>query len=269
MELPSNFVLKPVSDLPTSVDWRTRADTVTAVKDQGSCGSCWAFASTAVLESHVAIATGELFDLSPQQIAFCTPNPNQCGGSGGCGGATSELAFDYVAGAGIVQEYQLGYQAYFGQEPANGCQITKLNKPVASISGYVKLPENNYTALMNAIAQVGPVAVSVGASTWSAYSSGIFKGCPKDVVINHAVTLVGYGTENGEDYWIVRNSWSPTWGEDGYIRVARSANDDTNCGTDYEPQMGSACEGETDPIKVCGTCGILYDSSYPVGAALV
>lgn len=266
--LPPNFTMKPLSELPASVDWRTVPNTVTAVKDQGSCGSCWAFASTAVLESHVAIASGKLYNFSPQQIAFCTPNPNHCGGTGGCGGATSELAFDYVAGAGMVQEYQLGYQAYFGQAPTE-CQITKYNKPVASISGYVKLPENNYTALMNAIAQVGPVAISVGASTWGAYSSGVFAGCSKDTVINHAVVLVGYGSENGKDYWLVRNSWSPSWGENGYIKVLRSDDDDNNCGTDNMPQDGSACEGETEPVKVCGTCGILYDSSYPVGAALV
>ena len=88
--LPSDFKVKPVSELPANVDWRT-AGIVSAVKDQGHCGSCWAFASTATIESHVAKASGLLFDLSVQQMAFCAPNPDSCGGTGGCSGSTSEL----------------------------------------------------------------------------------------------------------------------------------------------------------------------------------
>lgn len=91
--------------------------------------------------------------------------------------------------------------------------------------------------------------------------------------INHAVTLVGYGVdndgygENGEQkYWTIRNSWSPSWGEDGYIRLARSDDDEDNCGMDTTPQDGTACAGDTTPVKVCGTSGVLYDSSYPTGA---
>ncbi len=92
-ELP--FDITPVSDLPKSVDWR-RTGKVTAVKDQGNCGSCWAFASTATLESHIAITTGTLYDLSPQELVSCVSNDENCGGSGGCDGATFELAFDFV-----------------------------------------------------------------------------------------------------------------------------------------------------------------------------
>jgi len=104
--LPNDFVIKPVSSLPASVDWRT-SGIVSAVKDQGHCGSCWAFASTSVIESHVAKASGLLFDLSVQQMAMCAPNPDECGGTGGCEGSTSELGFDYIAkSAGMFQEYQ-------------------------------------------------------------------------------------------------------------------------------------------------------------------
>jgi len=264
--LPSNFHLKPVSELPASMDWRNEG-VITAVKDQGHCGSCWAFASAAVLESHVAIQSGLLYDLSPQQIAMCAPNPDHCGGTGGCQGATSELAFDYVAGAGILEEYQLGYQAYYGADSA--CGVNAEMTPVATIDGYVKLPENNYTALMNAIAQVGPIAVSVDASNWHSYSSGIFNGCNQvNPDINHAVVLVGYGEDDGEKYWLVRNSWSPAYGESGYIRVARFDTEDQLCGMDVTPLDGTACEGDDTPVKVCGTCGILYDSAYPTGATL-
>ena len=100
-----DFELKPVSELPKHVDWREKG-VISAVKDQGHCGSCWAFASTATIESHAAISTGLLFDLAPQQIATCAPNPDQCGGQGNCNGATAEIAFDYVANSeGLLEEF--------------------------------------------------------------------------------------------------------------------------------------------------------------------
>jgi len=261
--LPTDFIMRPVSELPSRVDWR-EAGIVSPVKDQGYCGSCWAFASTAVLESHVAKASGLLFDFSVEQIAFCAPNPESCGGTGGCYGSTAELAFTYLANStGLYQEYQLGYSGYGGVQGA--CR-TPVGSPKAGIKGYVQLPQNNYTALMNAVATVGPIAVSVDASAWS-YSSGIFSGCNAvNPDIDHAVVLMGYGEEAGQKYWLVRNSWSPTWGEKGYIRIARSDDDDLNCGSDITPQDGYACSGDNEPIKVCGTCGILSDSSYPSGA---
>jgi len=253
--------------LPTSVDWRNTPNVVSAVKDQGHCGSCWAFASTATVESHVALATGKLFDFSVERTAFCSPNPDNCGGSGGCAGATAEVAFDYLAGSvGIYQEYQQGYTGYGG---TNGKCGVASGAPIAHIDGYVKLAVNNYTDLMNAVATVGPISVSVDAN-WGGYSSGIFSGCDvsKNVDIDHAVVLVGYGEENGQKYWTIRNSWNANWGEDGYIRLARSDSDDTNCGTDSTPHDGNACDGEDDPQKVCGTCGVLFDSSYPTGASV-
>jgi len=263
---------KSINELPRSVDWRDE-DIMTAVKDQGYCGSCWAFASTEVIESHVALQTGLLYDLSVQQMTACAPNPNSCGGSGGCMGSTSELAFDYVAGSsGMVEEFQYGYTAYYGS--TGTCTMPSSN-PVATISGYVKLPTNNYTALMNAVATVGPIAVSVDASSWGAYESGIYNGCnQKNPDIDHLVVLAGYGVDNsngaipGQKYWLVRNSWSPAWGEKGYIRVARLDSEDEICGLDVTPQNGVACAGDTDPEKVCGTCGMIFDSAYPVGAAL-
>jgi len=261
-----------LNGLPKSVDWRSKG-VVTAVKSQGGCGSCWAFASTAVIESHVAINTNKLYDLSPQQIATCAPNPLECGGKGNCQGATAELAFDYIANsAGLYDEFQLPYTEYYGVEAK--CVLPS-DTPRATISGYVKLEENNYEQLMYAVATVGPIAVSVDASNWHSYSSGIFNGCNQtNPDINHAVVLVGYGTDytSGQDYWLVRNSWSASWGESGYIRLlrqTRSIYDDDNdetCGMDITPQDGTACAGDNNPVKVCGTCGILYDSSYPTGA---
>jgi cathepsin L len=194
-------------------------------------GSCWAFATAAVLESQVALKSGLLFDFSPQQIAMCSPNPDNCGGSGGCYGATSEIAFDYLVESGIMEEYVMGYNAYFGDNAA--CGVTSEMIPKATITGFTHLPTNNYTALMNSVAQVGPISISVDADTFHSYESGIFDGCNQEQPnINHAVTLVGYGEEQGEKYWLVRNSWSASFGEAGYIRVKRTDDDDEVCAAD-------------------------------------
>jgi cathepsin L len=251
--------------LPKSVDWREKG-VVSPVKDQGRCGSCWAFASTATIESHVALNSSKLFDLSPQQIAACTPNPEKCGGAGNCNGATAELAFDYVASSkGLLQEFQYSYSSYQGVE--SDCLIPNSPSPKASIDGYVRLPINDYNALLFAVANIGPIAVSVDASSWSKYTGGIFNDCDQvNPDINHAVVLVGYGEEEGKKYWIIRNSWSPSWGENGYIRLARFDDDEERCGLDITPLDGSACEGETEPVTACGTCGVLFDSSFPIGA---
>jgi len=269
---PFDLPVKTMDDLPEEVDWRQKPNVVSPVKDQGQCGSCWAFASTATIESHVALNSGILFDLSPQNIASCAPNPDSCGGTGGCYGATAEIAFDYIASSGgIVQEFQFPYYSYYGD--AHDCTIQ--SPPVATVDGYVKLPENNYTALMTAIADIGPISISVDATGWGAYESGVYTHWDQEnPVINHAVVLVGYGVDNdgygieGEQkYWTIRNSWSPSWGEEGYIRLARSDDDEDNCGMDTEPETGTACAGQTDPVKVCGTAGVLYDTSYPTGAS--
>merc|ERR1719277_1777630 len=129
---------------PESYDWRdARPNVVTAVKNQGSCGSCWAFASTAVMETVIALDTGVLFDLSPQQLTSCTPNPNECGGSGGCSGATAQLAFNYTIQAGITSQWTYPYMSGLAGDSGT-CQPLVQNKaPVAGITGYVQLPQND------------------------------------------------------------------------------------------------------------------------------
>lgn len=257
--------------LPDSVDWRNKG-AVTAVKDQGGCGSCWAFAATETLESHLAINTGKLLELSPQNLVSCVENPDHCGGSGGCGGATGELAFDYSTNKGIALEKNYPYRA--SDTPCNE-GIAKSAKS----TGFVKLPENNYTALVDAVANVGPVAVSVWASPWFSYSSGVFTGCTftGNIVINHLVQAVGYGKDpnTGLDYWIIRNSWGRGWGESGYMRLEKHSDGDQSkwCGIDRNPLDGSGCSGGPTPappqITVCGSCGIWNDNAYPTGVALV
>jgi len=233
---------------------------VSPVKDQGQCGSCWSFAAAETIESMWAVQTGKLVELSEQNILDCTPNPHHCGGTGGCGGATAELGFDMVSKkGGISSEWVYPYTSYGGRDFT--CQSKAHFVKVAS---YVQLPSNKQDALLQAVATLGPIAISVDASAWSFYDSGVFDGCNQTQPdIDHAVQLVGYGTDpNLGDYWLVRNSWSPNWGEKGYIRVKRETT--PRCGIDITPSDGSGCDDGPPTITVCGTCGILFDSSYVV-----
>lgn len=254
-------------ELPASWDWREKG-VVSTVKDQGHCGSCWAFATTATLESHLAIATGNLEELAPQQLVSCAPNPLHCGGTGGCFGSVPEVAYEYVQLFGMTTEWMYPYTSYHGQ--ASACMNQTLAKPVLQISGYQKLPANDYQAVMSALVQVGPLAVNVQADTWSDYHGGVFDGCSNrsNVAIDHVVVLVGYGTDPKlGDYWLIRNSWDATWGEKGYIRLKRTAN--LECGEDVQPLDGTGCEGGPASQRVCGACGVLFDASYPLGLSLL
>lgn len=259
----------PADTLPTEVNWWTQ-NVVTAVKDQGRCGSCWAHAATETLESHVAINSGELYVLSTQQLVSCSPNSHDCGGWGGCAGSTAELAYTYLTNiGGQVQEWSFPYVSYMGT--TNGtCTWNNSGDdlpPTVSIDGFVKLTSNNATAVMTALANVGPLAVNVAAAAWMDYESGIYDGCGYDnVEIDHVVELVGYGSEDGQDYWLIRNSWSAGWGEAGFIRLKRNPADATPCGPDNAPHDGTGCLPGPSSVKVCGTCGVLYDASYPLNA---
>jgi len=254
-------------DLPISVDWRDQG-VVTSVKSQGHCGSCWTFAATEALESVVAISTGKLFTFSEQEFVSCVENTEQCGGTGGCSGATMELAYDYAIENGLATEWTYPYTSYYGED--GNCTMDSIDPPVAGITGYTVNPTNSYKDLITSVATVAPVAVTVDASVWHLYESGIFDGCNQETPdLDHGVLLVGYGTEDGTGYYLIRNSWGPAWGESGYIRIQRTADEASLCGVDVTPADGVGCEGGPENVTVCGTCGILYDTSYPTGGYLV
>lgn len=188
-------------DLPARVDWRDRRPAVVApVRHQGLCGSCWAHAAVASIESALAIATGVLTELSPQQLTSCVPNPRRCGGDGGCAGATQQLAFDYVMQHGLAGAWSAPYLS--GVSGSSGaCATSEAYDADAGITGYRDLPRNDAEALRRAVARQGPVAVSVDASDWFFYAGGIFDHCDKESpVVNHAVVLDGYGEEGGVKY---------------------------------------------------------------------
>ena len=254
-------------DLPAYVDWRDQG-VVTPVRNQGGCGSCWAFAAVAALESHIAIKTGKLLDFSPQQLVSCVANPQQCGGTGGCQGSIPELAFNYTNTAGgITSESSYPYTAQDGP-----CDASKI-APLATIDGYVLVPPDDALQLQTAIATFGPIAVSVAAGDPFVYYGGGILDSYDDCgwEINHAVTAEGYGVaDDGTGYWLIRNSWGTGWGESGYIRLFRQTDgSDEPCGTDPTPSSGFSCQPYPDAITVSGMCGVLSDSSYPVGGRLV
>jgi len=250
-------------DLPSSIDWRTKG-AVTPTKDQGGCGSCWAFSATESIESAVFMATGTLPVLAPQELVDCIPNPNSCGGTGGCSGSTEEYGFAWAMIYGMASASTYNYTASTGKQCLLG---TGGRVSVAGVTNFVKLPANDQDSLMQAIATVGPVSISVDAS-WGGYESGVYMGCSKNhTAIDHAVQLVGYGTESGQDYFLVRNSWGENWGEGGYIKLPRDTT--PSCDIDTSPGSGNGCKTGAKTQKVCGACGMLSDSSFPIGGYLV
>ncbi|CAI5799166.1 cathepsin L1-like [Podarcis lilfordi] len=200
--------------LPSSVDWRSKGY-VTPVKDQGSCGSCWAFSATGALEGYLARTTGRLVSLSEQNLVDCSWKQ----GNQGCNGGWPSWAFQYVMdnhGLDSEQSYP-----YVGQDLA--CTYKSADLAVR-INGYVDIPSNDEAALQEAVATYGPVTVALDASDFHFYSSGVFDYPNCGTSLNHAVLAVGYGTQNGTPYWIIKNSWGPEWGEGGYILLKRGSN---------------------------------------------
>eukprot|EP00931_Biecheleriopsis_adriatica_P054910 TRINITY_DN32362_c0_g1_i1.p1 TRINITY_DN32362_c0_g1~~TRINITY_DN32362_c0_g1_i1.p1 ORF type:complete len:424 (-),score=104.50 TRINITY_DN32362_c0_g1_i1:95-1366(-) len=252
--------------LPEKVDWR-HLRAAEKIEEQGSCGSCWAISAVSVLNAHVEIHQGAVKRFSSQEMVNCVPNPRKCGGEGGCRGATVELGLDWAVKNGLSLEAAVPYE---GQDSLCGNTKSLLQVGLRGsgnsgasfgLTGFRVLPSNKYEPLLRAVTDVGPVAVSAAANNWFAYDNGIFDDC--DNVINHAVTLYGYGRSSLHKYWLVKNSWGSDWGEKGFIRILRHDNEEEFCGIDNEPEKGVACEGGPTQITVCGTCGILYDSVVP------
>ncbi|CAD5327581.1 putative actinidain [Arabidopsis thaliana] len=227
--------------LPKSVDWRNEG-AVTEVKDQGLCRSCWAFSTVGAVEGLNKIVTGELVTLSEQDLINCNKENN------GCGGGKVETAYEFImnnGGLGTDNDYP--YKALNGV--CDG-RLKENNKNVM-IDGYENLPANDESALMKAVAHQ-PVTAVVDSSSreFQLYESGVFDGtCGTN--LNHGVVVVGYGTENGRDYWIVKNSRGDTWGEAGYMKMARNiANPRGLCGIAMRASYPLKNSFSTDKVSV-------------------
>ncbi|KAM0950238.1 putative fruit bromelain [Dioscorea sansibarensis] len=227
----TKFKYANFTDVPESVDWRDNG-AVTPIKDQGACGSCWAFSAVASMEGVTKLSTGKLISLSEQELVDCDIHGNDTG----CQGGYMDNAFEFIIqNGGLTTEENYPYNATDGV-----CNTEKEASHDASIKGYEDVPANSEDDLLKAVANQ-PVSVAIDASgLFQFYQSGVLSyiGCGTD--LDHGVAAVGYGTtSDGTKYWIVKNSWGESWGEEGYVRMER------------------------DVIVEGGTCGIAMLASYP------
>jgi cathepsin L len=222
--------IKTFGPVPDQIDWR-KAGAVTEVRRQGDCGSCYAFSAIGAIEGQYFRETGSLQKFSEQQIVDCYKTGYN---RNGCRGGEPANVFEYISTVGGLDTEE----SYSYRERFNLCHYQE-SSAIASIEGFEKL-EVSEEALKNAVAHIGPISVAIHttSSMSNSYDSGIFDDPDCHGWLDHAVLVVGYGSENGSDYWIVKNSWGEDWGEDGYIRMARNKNN---------------------------LCGIASEAMYPVG----
>ncbi|KAF8409888.1 hypothetical protein HHK36_002406 [Tetracentron sinense] len=228
-ESSQDFSYRDAGDFPKSVDWRKKG-AVTQVKNQGACGSCWAFSTVAAVEGINQIVTGNLTSLSEQELIDCDTSFNN-----GCNGGLMDYAFSFiVSNGGLHKEDDYPYHMEEGT-----CAKEKEIQEVVTISGYEDVPANDEESLLNSLVHQ-PLSVAIEASdrNFQFYSGGVFSG-PCGTDLDHGVAAVGYGSTNDSDYIIVKNSWGAKWGENGYIRMKRNT-------------------GKSE-----GLCGINKMASYP------
>ena len=216
--------------VPEQVDWR-RDNKVSSVKNQGHCGACWAFSASEAVEGIWSIKHNVLYNLSQQELVDCSKQNK------GCNGGSMTVAFEYIIQHGLCTNLSYPYVA-----KQEDCQKDQC-EPVVKITNYTDVYPNNETALKIGAAQQ-PVSVAIQANkrSFQMYQSGIYSDLNCGTQLDHGVLVVGYGKDNISDmeYWIIKNSWGPEWGENGYIRIQRDIEDNR------------------------GLCGIAMQPSYPV-----
>jgi cathepsin L len=217
-----NYVESTRTEFADQLDWRTKG-AVTPVKNQGQCGSCWSFSATGSMEAAHFFSTGNLVSLSEQDLVDCSTKE----GNEGCRGGLMDDAFQYVIeNKGIDTEDSYPYTA----TGPNACKFNSANIG-ATISSFVDVKEGSESDLLDKL-QKQPVSVAIDAShnSFQFYNDGVyFEPACSSTRLDHGVLAVGYGSDDsGADYWIVKNSWGPKWGNKGYINMARNKNN--NCG---------------------------------------
>lgn len=220
--LEKNVEILDESNLADTVDWRTKG-AVTPVKNQGQCGSCWAFSSTGSMEGAHFLKTGKLLSLSEQQLVDCSWL------NLGCNGGMQDRAFFYAKYHPLETESDYPYIAK--SHGLFGCQATK-SKGVVTAESYKDVSTMNVKQLKAALNQQ-PVSISIEAdrTVFQQYKSGVITGSSCGTSLDHAVLAVGYGSENGQDYFLVKNSWGAAWGDKGYVKLGSN----NVCGLLQEP----------------------------------
>ncbi|CAF3428701.1 unnamed protein product [Rotaria socialis] len=210
--------------LPDTVDWRDKGY-VTPVKTQGQCIAGWAFSSTGSLEGQHFNATGKLVSLSEQNLVDCSGTH----GNMGCVGGEADQAFQYIKyNGGIDTEDSYPYES-----DDNRCRFNATSVG-ATVTGFVDIQSKNESALQEAVATIGPISVAIDSShpSFQLYKQGVYhEPFCSQIHLDHALLAVGYGTDSGKDYWLVKNSWGVSWGEQGYIRMTRNKRNECGIAT--------------------------------------
>jgi KDEL-tailed cysteine endopeptidase len=216
-----------IEPTPPRIDWREEG-AVTDVKDQGQCGSCWAFSSTGAIEGLLAIKKGILTDLSEQELIDCATGKTY--GSDGCNGGQMEGGFKYAINYGLCSFDSYPYEGVQGA--CKKCNSTFFPEDCRDVA------PNDEVSLRVAVSRQ-PVAVAIEADTryFQFYSGGILNSTDCGTNLDHGVLAVGYGEENGQNYWLVKNSWSANWGENGYVRIASGGKGSGICGIAANPSF--------------------------------
>ena len=228
--------------LPEYVNWVERGR-VTPVKDQGKCGSCWSFSTTGALEGAYFNIYGNLESFSEQQLVSCDnfKNTQNRGHDHGCNGGLMDNAFQWIeSNGGLCRETDYPYVS--GEGVVDACETKCTPVRGSKITDFVDVKPSDDVAMMTAISKQ-PVSIAIEADQreFQLYKSGVFTGVC-GTKLDHGVLVVGYGSENGNDYYLVKNSWAESWGDGGYIKLGRGSNYNNGA----------------------GQCGILLQGSYPV-----